>query len=383
MHPGGRDDRRVAGFALLHAGCAALYAVLAALILVRRPARAAPALWLAGACLVTAAWAAAVAVQHGANRIGRRRRLARGRPLGRLVRLHPAPVPPLGRACTASCARRSPTMGLLALLLVGGLPLIDVLSSQPRRLALVGRHRGPARLRRLQPPAAREPLFQHAARTRAGTSTCSASRSADCSCTTWCCTPTPCCSTASRRRCSRAGASVTALAAPLIAVAAARNRRWDDRHPRLARRGLPQRDPGGQRHLPAGARRRSARCSAAAAREWGYVAEVSLIFAGVLVDRGAADLGLRPLAPARASLVDNFFSHRYDYRREWMRCIDTLTAPDALRRPAQARDPRGRRGGGQPGRRAVRARAARTWRSNGPGRGTCRPRPSRFRPATR
>ena len=28
-------------------------------------------------------------------------------------------------------------------------------------------------------------------------------------------------------------------------------------------------------------------------------------------------------------LVDNFFSHRYDYRREWMRCIDTLTAPTA------------------------------------------------------
>ena len=28
-------------------------------------------------------------------------------------------------------------------------------------------------------------------------------------------------------------------------------------------------------------------------------------------------------------LVDNFFSHRYDYRREWMRCIDTLTAPAA------------------------------------------------------
>jgi putative PEP-CTERM system histidine kinase len=26
-------------------------------------------------------------------------------------------------------------------------------------------------------------------------------------------------------------------------------------------------------------------------------------------------------------MVDNFFSHRYDYRREWMRCIDTLTAP--------------------------------------------------------
>jgi putative PEP-CTERM system histidine kinase len=29
-------------------------------------------------------------------------------------------------------------------------------------------------------------------------------------------------------------------------------------------------------------------------------------------------------------VVENFFSHRYDYRREWMRCIDALTAPDAF-----------------------------------------------------
>jgi putative PEP-CTERM system histidine kinase len=32
----------------------------------------------------------------------------------------------------------------------------------------------------------------------------------------------------------------------------------------------------------------------------------------------------------RGVLVDNFFNDRYDYRREWMRCIDTLTAPDAF-----------------------------------------------------
>ena len=32
----------------------------------------------------------------------------------------------------------------------------------------------------------------------------------------------------------------------------------------------------------------------------------------------------------RGVLVDNFFTHRYDYRREWMRCIETLTAPDAF-----------------------------------------------------
>jgi len=61
---------------------------------------------------------------------------------------------------------------------------------------------------------------------------------------------------------------------------------------------------------------------------WGYVAEVSLIFAGmltiaVMLTSGSARSRVRSL------LVDNFFSHRYDYRREWMRCIDTLTAPAA------------------------------------------------------
>jgi putative PEP-CTERM system histidine kinase len=29
-------------------------------------------------------------------------------------------------------------------------------------------------------------------------------------------------------------------------------------------------------------------------------------------------------------VVENFFSHRYDYRKEWMRCIDALTAPEAF-----------------------------------------------------
>jgi putative PEP-CTERM system histidine kinase len=29
-------------------------------------------------------------------------------------------------------------------------------------------------------------------------------------------------------------------------------------------------------------------------------------------------------------LVENFFSNRYDYRREWTRCIDALTAPEAF-----------------------------------------------------
>jgi putative PEP-CTERM system histidine kinase len=62
--------------------------------------------------------------------------------------------------------------------------------------------------------------------------------------------------------------------------------------------------------------------------EWGGVAEISLIFAGlvtitVLLSSRSTRSRLRGL------LVDHFFSHRYDYRREWMRCIATLSAPDA------------------------------------------------------
>src|ERR1700761_5031840 len=47
--------------ALLHAGCAILYLGLATLILIRRP-WSRTAVWLAGACIVTAAWGMSVAL---------------------------------------------------------------------------------------------------------------------------------------------------------------------------------------------------------------------------------------------------------------------------------------------------------------------------------
>ena len=63
--------------------------------------------------------------------------------------------------------------------------------------------------------------------------------------------------------------------------------------------------------------------------EWGRVAETSMIFGAILAvtviltSRSAR-------SRIKAVVVENFFSHRYDYRREWMRCIDALTAPDAF-----------------------------------------------------
>ena len=60
---------------------------------------------------------------------------------------------------------------------------------------------------------------------------------------------------------------------------------------------------------------------------WGGVAEISLIFAG-LVTVAVLLTSRSTRSRLRGLLIDHFFSHRYDYRREWMRCIATLSAAD-------------------------------------------------------
>jgi len=56
---------------------------------------------------------------------------------------------------------------------------------------------------------------------------------------------------------------------------------------------------------------------------WGAVAEVGLICAGVIAVAVVLTSGAGR-SHIRAALVDPFFAERYDYRREWLRCIDTL-----------------------------------------------------------
>lgn len=111
--------------------------------------------------------------------------------------------------------------------------------------------------------------------------------------------------------------------APLLAVAAARDRRWDVAI-----------------HVSRGAVFHSATLvlsgvfilGLAATGEvlrqfgadWGRVAETSMVFAGVtlvgvLLTSGSAR------SRVRALVVDPFFTHRYDYRKEWLRCITTLS----------------------------------------------------------
>jgi putative PEP-CTERM system histidine kinase len=56
---------------------------------------------------------------------------------------------------------------------------------------------------------------------------------------------------------------------------------------------------------------------------WGAVAEVGLVCAGVIAVAVLLTSG-SGRSHIRAALVDPFFAERYDYRREWLRCIDTL-----------------------------------------------------------
>jgi putative PEP-CTERM system histidine kinase len=120
--------------------------------------------------------------------------------------------------------------------------------------------------------------------------------------------------------------AATAMVAPLLAVAAARNRGWGiDIHVSrtvvfhsatlilcgLFLLGLAA---AGEIFRQLGA-------------DWGMVAEACLMFGGV-VTIGVLLTSGSFRARLRALLLDHFFSYRYDYRREWARCIATLSIAD-------------------------------------------------------
>ena len=121
-------------------------------------------------------------------------------------------------------------------------------------------------------------------------------------------------------------AVATAIVAPLLAIAAARNRAWSvDIHvSRTAVFHTATLVASGIFMLGLAAAGEALRYLGPG---WGGVAEISLIFAG-LVTIAVLLTSRSARSRLRAVLVDNFFSHRYDYRREWMRCINTLSAAD-------------------------------------------------------
>lgn len=60
---------------------------------------------------------------------------------------------------------------------------------------------------------------------------------------------------------------------------------------------------------------------------WGAVVQTALLFLGIIVVAVLAGSG-SARSRLRQAVVNNFFTQRFDYRREWLRCIETLAAID-------------------------------------------------------
>ncbi len=122
-------------------------------------------------------------------------------------------------------------------------------------------------------------------------------------------------------------AIAAAIVVPLLAVSAARNRSWQiDIH--VSRTVVFH----SATLIAAGVFLLGLAGAGEAIRyfnaDWGGLAEISLVFAGfvtiaVLLSSGGTRQRVRRF------IGDHFFSNRYDYRQEWMRCINTLSAQDA------------------------------------------------------
>jgi putative PEP-CTERM system histidine kinase len=123
-----------------------------------------------------------------------------------------------------------------------------------------------------------------------------------------------------------ARAVLTALAMPLLAIAAVRDRRLR-RDPPVSRevvfRGATL-VVAGTFLLGVGAAGEALR---ALNTEWGSTAQVSLL-AGALLVLAVALSSASARSRLRRLVVDQFFTARYDYRREWLRCVAALSAPD-------------------------------------------------------
>jgi putative PEP-CTERM system histidine kinase len=308
---------------LLHAGCAAVYLVVAVLVLARGP-RGATAWWLAFACLATAFWAAAVTVQWRTPAIGVPGWLELARSAawyGFILHVYRRSVPE-----AVHKGRVFMIIGLVILMAVTGLPLLNAVGADsPTALWSVRIVLG------LGIPVCAILLLENLyfntpvdARWHINL-LCVALGAvfvfdmllyAD---------------SILFRRISpsllEARAPVVAIAAPLLAIAAARNRRWRiDIH--VSRDVVFH----GASLIIAGifllALATAGEVVRRDAAQWGHVAESALIFGGmmvvvVLLTSGSVRSRLRAL------VTEHFFSYRYDYRREWMRCIETLTTPDA------------------------------------------------------
>jgi putative PEP-CTERM system histidine kinase len=122
-------------------------------------------------------------------------------------------------------------------------------------------------------------------------------------------------------------AVVAALALPLLVIAAVRDRRWR-RDPPVSRQAVFHGATlilAGTFLLGVGAAGEALRHLGA---DWSRAAQASLLAGGVMVlALAVASRSMR--SRLRGRVVDHFFSARFDYRREWLRCVATLSADGA------------------------------------------------------
>jgi putative PEP-CTERM system histidine kinase len=132
-----------------------------------------------------------------------------------------------------------------------------------------------------------------------------------------------------------ARAPVDMLAAPLIALSVARNRRWlvDIRISRNVIFHSSTLLVSGVFLLAIGAAGEILRDIGVT---WGPVIEITLVFGALLVVAIAFTSG-RARSELRVFLTENFFRTRYDYRKVWLNFIDTLSNPSYAGEQLQAR----------------------------------------------
>jgi putative PEP-CTERM system histidine kinase len=124
-----------------------------------------------------------------------------------------------------------------------------------------------------------------------------------------------------------ARAALAAAATPLLAVAAVRDRRLR-RDPPLSRTVIFHSATlvvAGAFLLGVGAAGEALRRLGA---DWGRAAQVGLL-AGAVMVLAVAAASRTARSQMRRLVVDHFFTARYDYRREWLQCVATLSGPDA------------------------------------------------------
>jgi putative PEP-CTERM system histidine kinase len=309
---------------LLHGACALVYAVLAALILARPPISRTGS-WLAFACAITAVWAATFALswQHPASRLVGWLEVGRaGAWYAFIFHLYRRSV-----AANEQIATAFKTMGLLAVLMLVCAPLVEWLAgpaSPSVESVITAMRLGIAVCNVLllenlyfnTPPDSRWHINLLCV-ALGGMFLYDLVLYAD---------------GVLFHRLSFAlvegRAPAIILAAPLIAVASVRNRRWAvDIH--------VSRDVVFHTFTLIGsgifllAIALIGELFRHVGSEWGSVVETSMIFAALLAIAVTLTSG-SARSRIRSIVVENFFSNRYDYRREWMRCIDALTAPEAF-----------------------------------------------------